>query len=209
MLYNDKHIQILNTAENLFASKGFEGTTVRDIAEKAGVNVAMISYYFGSKEKLMVALFEHKTGHIKMRVESLLKDTSITPLQKINMLVDEHIERAMQQQKFHKIMMCEQVVNKNPVVLSLLNDVKMRNTSLISDLIKDGQKKGVFIKKVDVVLMINTMVGTVNQVMINKSYYKDFYKIEKITDEEYEELLKMKLSTHIKNLFKSILTNEA
>ncbi len=209
MLYNEKHIQILDTAENLFASKGFEGTTVRDIAEKAGINVAMISYYFGSKEKLMVALFEHKTGHIKMRVESLLKDNSITPLQKINMLVDEHIERALQQQKFYKIMICEQVVNKNPVVLSLLNDVKIRNASIIGDLIKDGQKKGAFKKKIDVVLMLSTMIGTVNQMMINKSHYKEFNNINNLTDVKYEELLKEKLSTHVKSLFKSILTNEA
>lgn len=33
------------------SKKGFEGTSVRDISAKANINVAMISYYFGSKEK--------------------------------------------------------------------------------------------------------------------------------------------------------------
>ncbi|HNP53387.1 MAG TPA: TetR family transcriptional regulator [Ferruginibacter sp.] len=49
---SDKRQHIIENAEILFADKGFEGTSVRDIAKQAGVNLAMISYYFGSKEKL-------------------------------------------------------------------------------------------------------------------------------------------------------------
>src|ERR1700755_1630658 len=106
MSYNDKQLQILETAEKLFAKKGFDGTSVRDIAEEAGVNIAMISYYFRSKEKLMEGFFEQRMGHIKMRVESLLKDTVMTPIDKMYMLVDDHIERVMHRQKFYKIVFC-------------------------------------------------------------------------------------------------------
>ena len=65
MAYNDKHIQIIETAEQVVPKKGYEATTVRDIAEQAGVNIAMISYYFGSKEKLLEAVFNHRMGNIK------------------------------------------------------------------------------------------------------------------------------------------------
>jgi AcrR family transcriptional regulator len=44
----DSHI---GYCEELIAKKGYEGTSVRDICSKANINVAMISYYFGSKEK--------------------------------------------------------------------------------------------------------------------------------------------------------------
>ena len=57
----DKRDQILEAAEELFAQKGFEGTSVRDLAKKAKVNVAMISYYFGSKEKLFESWGEDST----------------------------------------------------------------------------------------------------------------------------------------------------
>lgn len=43
---------ILSAARNLFYSKGYEKTTVRDIASKANVNLGLIPYYFGSKESL-------------------------------------------------------------------------------------------------------------------------------------------------------------
>ena len=59
-VFSDKQIQILNVAEELIAKKGFDGTSVRDISTAAKVNVAMISYYFGSKEKMMPSLFQYR-----------------------------------------------------------------------------------------------------------------------------------------------------
>ncbi len=208
MAITPKNIKILETAEKLFAVKGFEGTTVRDIAEQANVNLAMISYYFGSKEKLMENLFEHRTGYIKMRVENLLKNASLSPMEKVELLIDEHIERAVTNQKFHKIMVCEQVVNKNPAIIKVLSQIKIRNAQIIGSLIKDGQKKGAFKKNVDVVMLLGTMVGTVSQMLINKSYYKEFNQLQKNNDKQFEELIKKRLSTHIKKMFKAILTNE-
>lgn len=207
--YNEKQVQILETAEALFAKKGFDGTSVRDIAEEAGVNIAMISYYFRSKEKLMEVLFEQRMGHIKMRVESLLKDTTLTPIDKVNMLIDDHIERVMQRQKFYKIVFCEQILNKNPLVINIVNDFKRKNVAIITELIKEGQKKEAFKKKIDVVLMLNTMIGTVAQTLISMDYYRDINNLQDMPDDEFEKMIKRKLSIHIKTLFKAILTYEA
>jgi AcrR family transcriptional regulator len=207
--YNEKQLQIIETSQRLFSLKGFDGTSVRDIAEEAGINVAMISYYFGSKEKLMEAIFEVKIGRVQMRVEELLNDTSITPLQKVNTLIDEHIERVMQSQQFYRIMICEQVSNTNTAIMQKVKQLKVRNAELITELIKDGQKKGDFKKKVDVVLMVNTLVGTVWHSITGKEHFREFTNSQALTDEEYENQLKKKLSIHIKTLFKAILTNEA
>ena len=209
MDFNDKQIQIIDTAERLFAERGFDGTSVRDIADEACVNVAMISYYFGSKEKLMEALFELRVGTVKLRVEALIKDESLTPIEKVNMLIDEHIDRIMQKQCFHKVMVGVLVTNKNPAILKAANKVKLRNAAVVSELIKDGQKKGVFKKKIDVLLMLNTMVGTVSQSFMSQDYYREFNNQLDIPDEEFQLIFKRRLSIHIKTLFKVILTNEA
>ena len=58
--FNEKQIHILNVAEELIAQKGYEGTSVRDICSKAQINVAMISYYFGSKENMMTQLYQYR-----------------------------------------------------------------------------------------------------------------------------------------------------
>jgi len=208
-LYNDKHIQIIETAEQLFSQKGYEGTTVRDIADHADINLAMISYYFGSKEKLLEALFNHRLGNIKMRVESLLKNDSLSPLQKIEILIDEHIERVIHRECFYKIMLCEQIINKNPVIIKLLLQFKNGNAELINKLITDGQKKGAFKKNVDVVFLMSTMTGTVMQVLINQPFYREFNDLKKMPVKEFEETMQKRLSIHVKKIFKAILINEA
>ena len=144
-----------------------------------------------------------------MRVESLLKDDSLTPFDKVNMLIDDHVERVMQKQCFHKIMISVVLTNKMPAILKAANDVKLRIAEIVSEIIKDGQKKGVFKKKVDVILMLNTMVGTVSQTLMSMGYYREFNKQNELSDEEFLTTVKRKLSIHIKTLFKVILTNEA
>ncbi|MCR2803427.1 TetR/AcrR family transcriptional regulator [Paenibacillus soyae] len=54
----DIKTKILLSAKKLFAVQGFDGTTIRQICEEAGVNIAMVSYHFGGKDNLFGALFE-------------------------------------------------------------------------------------------------------------------------------------------------------
>lgn len=208
MSLKEKHLQLLASAERLFALQGFEGTSVRDIAEDAGVNIAMISYYFGSKEKLMQALFEKRIGDIKSRVENLLKNDSLTSLQKVEMLIEENVDRVMKDKRFHRIMICEQIINKNPAIAELLKNIKLKNASIIGELIKDGQKKGDFRKKVDVVMLLSIMMGTITQLMINHDFYRDFNKLQELPDLELEQLLQHRTTSAIKKIFKSLLVNE-
>jgi AcrR family transcriptional regulator len=52
--------KILNAAEELFALQGYDGITLRTLATKAGVDVALISYYFGSKSDLFDTVFKRR-----------------------------------------------------------------------------------------------------------------------------------------------------
>jgi len=60
--------RILDAALDLFGERGPSGTTVRDIAKRAKVNVAAISYHFGGKDELYRAVATHVTGLIHDRV---------------------------------------------------------------------------------------------------------------------------------------------
>ena len=64
--------KLLKTAARLFASRGTEGVSTRELAGQAGVNLCAISYYFGSKQKLYEAVIDEvietccrrrETGH--------------------------------------------------------------------------------------------------------------------------------------------------
>lgn len=54
----DRKKELLLSAKHLFATKGFDNTSTRDIANHAQVNISMISYYFGGKAGLIPAVFD-------------------------------------------------------------------------------------------------------------------------------------------------------
>lgn len=209
MEIKDKKKHILLTAEKLFATKGYEAATVRDIADEAGVNLAMISYYFGSKEKMMESLFQERMISTKLRVEQLLSDSTINPYEKVEIMLDEYIKKVLDNQSFYKILLCEQVMKKSPEVIQLLKSLKLGYAAMFTELVKEGQKKKVFKKNIDVVLALSTMTGTVTQIMINKEYYTEFNGIESTDEEQLKILLHTKLFAHLKNIFKTILGYES
>ncbi len=51
--------RLLDSAEELFCERGFEGASIRDIAASAECNIASVNYYFGGKEKLYQAVWRH------------------------------------------------------------------------------------------------------------------------------------------------------
>jgi AcrR family transcriptional regulator len=63
--------RILNTAEFLFATRGFSATSVREIAERVDVNAAMVHYYFGSKKRLLQAVMDGVLGPMAETLASL------------------------------------------------------------------------------------------------------------------------------------------
>ncbi len=208
MTITDKHIHILDSAEELFAHHGYEGTTVRDIAQAAGVNLAMISYYFGSKEKLIEILFQERMGGIKMRIEAVVNSKNISPFQKFEILIDQYVERVFSKQAFYKVMFTEQVLQKNTSVLNAVGEYKREFMGVIEEVISDGCKQGLFKTGVDTMILLNTMTGTVMQLLINKNYYREYHHYTGLTDEAFEVLLKSKLSEHLKVLFKATLAYE-
>jgi len=52
--------RILDTAERLFADQGFHATTLRQITSEAGVNLAAVNYHHGSKDALVLAVFQRR-----------------------------------------------------------------------------------------------------------------------------------------------------
>ena len=67
----DRRHAILLAAEKLFAQHGYHAVTIRQIAEEAGVPLALVGYYFGPKHELFHAIFEHWSHSIEERLAGL------------------------------------------------------------------------------------------------------------------------------------------
>ncbi|MGU3496052.1 TetR/AcrR family transcriptional regulator [Xanthobacteraceae bacterium A53D] len=64
----DRRSAILLSAEALFAERGYAAVSVRDIAARAGVPIALVGYYFGRKQELFGTIFEHRQVYIRERI---------------------------------------------------------------------------------------------------------------------------------------------
>ena len=65
--------KILDAAEQLFADKGFNGTSLREITSQAEVNLAAVNYHFGSKKELIKAVMSRYMNELSPRLESSLQ----------------------------------------------------------------------------------------------------------------------------------------
>lgn len=70
--------RILVSAEKLFAEKGFKATTLKDVSSASGVNGALVSYYFGSKDGLRREVFARQCSGINSALEKLSKDHTLS-----------------------------------------------------------------------------------------------------------------------------------
>jgi AcrR family transcriptional regulator len=192
----DKREHILTVAEKLFGDKGFDGTSVRDIAQQANVNLAMISYYFGSKEKLLEALLEYRANYTIL--EALNKDESLSPWEKIDRVIDFYVDKIMNNLCIHNIMLHANN-SRSEDIKDLITKIKLRNFEQIKKIVSDGQKKKLF-RKVDVELTVGTVMGTISQTTLARHFYNLLFNIEEGNDDAYRKKMAPKLKTHLKQL---------
>lgn len=200
----DKRAHILAVAEQLFADNGFDGSSVRDIAQLANVNLAMISYYFGSKEKLLEALIEDRAGYTLGILEELNKNQTLTPWDKIDRLVEFYIEKIMNNYRFHCIMQQQYHQTRSNEIKELILKIKSQNLEEIKKVIADGQKKKLF-RKVDMELTMASVFGTLTQVVNGRPLYSRLMKIDETDDVTYRKKMSTRLKVHLKQMLRAHL----
>jgi len=204
--FNEKQIQIMNKALEVFAEKGFESSSVRDVALHAEVNVAMISYYFGSKEKLLEAIFMNHSGNMKSKIETIIHSKDLDPFDKVDLLIETYVKVIVENRTFHKLMMREQVLIKEGPLYTYIRDIKSQNRALVEVAVKAGQKAGIFQKKIDVSMLAVTLIGSVNHFFSNYKFICELEKIENDNEDIVSKEAIEKLCAHLKVMFKAFLT---
>jgi AcrR family transcriptional regulator len=202
---NDKQIQILEVAETLFAEKGFDGTSIRDISKVAKINVAMVSYYFGSKEKLLESLVLFKTSGLKEQLVNLIEE-NLEPIEKINKLITLYINRLNCNKGIYRILHFELASKKRVLELESFSDIKKANLKSLEIIIQEGQAKGVFRKDVIIELLTPTILGTFFHFQMNKPFFEDILDLK--TEEAYNNYVKTDLTKHIQQTIKALLVYE-
>jgi len=204
----DKKDHILDVAERVFSELGFDGASTRVISGEAGVNMAMLNYYFGSKEGLFVAIIDRKITSSQVILQSISKDESMSAWDKIASYVDMYSERMLSNNCFQKLLYQEMGMNRRTELSDNIRNILMKNVTELTKIINEGIDSGEFKKETDIELIIATLYGTKNYIVNMPLMSSQMLGYDIQDDKILEEKLKPRLKTFMKNLLKSYLLNE-
>lgn len=82
--------KIKEAAQKVFTQKGYAATRTRDIAEEADINLALLNYYFRSKEKLFQIIMAEKLQKLFGIMVPIVNEHSTSLVQKVELIVDNY-----------------------------------------------------------------------------------------------------------------------
>lgn len=200
----DKKAVILGIAEKLFAELGFDGASTRHIAQEAGVNMAMLNYYFGSKDGLYKAVLQKRITEFRQTLSSI-NEQKISSWLKLEQTVEAYVDRVMSNNGFHRLIQRELSLTQRSEISDVLVENILINVNEVKRILEDGIAEGTF-RDVDVEMTIATIFGTkyyvVNSTLIASSLLGKDLNDPTVVQEE----VKPRLKKHLKDILKAHLT---
>ncbi len=207
MKISQKKIDILETVESLINKEGFTNISIRKISKAAKINVAMISYYFGSKDKMIEELFKYRitkvTENLEKAYEELPEDTS--PGDKIEIMVDHCVDNIFLFHPLYEVMSQNTKAKK-----SCINEIKKFHSLLVRifhEMIKDGIEKKIFTPKGELEILVGSMLGTIFFFLRNSTYPGQFWSGE-FTESNKVPFITNKIKTYLKLMISLMLGNK-
>jgi len=197
---NDKSTEqkILEAAKQVFMEKGIDGARMQDIADKAGINKALLHYYFRSKEKLFEMIFMEEARKFMPKVTSIMM-SELTLFEKVEKFVGEYIDTLLQNPLLPIFILNE--INRNPkeAIKKIFGNQRPpidKVDELIVKLVKKGEIKPI--------KGIELMVNMVSMCIFPFLARPMLQWVAKATDEEFVALMQMRKKTIVKFVIDSI-----
>ncbi|MBN2541666.1 TetR/AcrR family transcriptional regulator [bacterium] len=168
---------IINAALKLFASKGFNNTTVDDIANEIELSKGTIYLYFESKEDIFHKLIKDKLAKFNHTIKSCLKSKG-SAIDVLKYAIQAHLEFFESQKQLIKILLFEQkwsVQDESPVQQILVSH-REEHIKMICKLLKPAFKEGLF-KKVNIRKAAAILIGLLYAVTGEWIFTDEVYKL--------------------------------
>lgn len=204
----DKKDHILDVAERVFSEVGFDGASTRMISGEAGVNMAMLNYYFGSKEGLFLAIFERRIAMFRSLLVDINSDEHTTAWGKIEKYIDTYVERIFSNNCFQKMLYQELSMGKRGELTSKINKILLNNVHEFFKIVQDGIDSGEFRKEVDVQFVMATIYGIKNYIMNTPLVSSEMFGFDTKDEKALNEIFKPRLKNYLIVLLKPYLVIE-
>jgi TetR/AcrR family transcriptional regulator len=150
----ETEVLILDAARKVFLENGFDGTTMQHIADEAGINKALLHYYFRSKDRLFEAVFIEAFARMIPNLMKIFASEADFP-DKIKGFVDTYITALQQYPQIPLFILHE--LHRNPGrIIELIHSTGM-NPDFVINIIRQEIKKGKIIDTDPFQLMVNML----------------------------------------------------
>lgn len=149
--------RIFKAASEVFEEKGYAGARMQEIADRAGINKALLHYYFSTKEQLFMAVFQVLLKKMFEKIISIFEQEA-SFREKIRRFLDEHIEFMIRNPRLPLFLLNE--ISTNPALAEGLKETL--RFSQIRDMIYEKhakELKGYGIKKSDMPQLMVTIIS--------------------------------------------------
>jgi AcrR family transcriptional regulator len=134
---------ITGAAREIFAERGYHGTSIRDIAKRAGLSLSAMYYWHPSKQHLLAALIEESTYDYFHRCDEALREAGDDPADRLRALVGATVEYRVQR-RIESNIGAQEWRNLEPDNRDRLAGLRRSASQLWADIIDDGVARGTF-----------------------------------------------------------------
>jgi AcrR family transcriptional regulator len=129
--------KIKQAAKDIFIKKGFAATKTRDIAEQAGINLALVNYYFRSKENLFKLIMMESLVGLVGNIKGILTNPDTKLEEKLEILTARYIDQILEQPDLPMFILSELRTNPEEFVKTMSNILKFKETVIFHQLIEE------------------------------------------------------------------------
>lgn len=152
--------RIIDAAQNLFVSRGYRETTVRDIAREAGVNLALINYHFGSKEDLYKDLLRSRVAPMLDLLDRLVAEDQSAPERKVERLIDAYVGFVYSNPDVPRLLMREMTL-RSQIAMWFADEVVSKVAIRVFSVVGEAQRAGHLRTDIDVSILIPSFIGSI------------------------------------------------
>jgi len=184
----DSREQLIEAARRVFAEKGFDGATVKELAERAGVNISLVSYYFGGKEGLYKACIE-ETGKGRLAAaERILKEPqSLEDFKvRLTLFVEEFFDFNFREKDFC-VILDRECFSKKTVTRDVFRDTFVKAAEKLDEFFMSAQKAGILRAEVDPNILHLLFFGAIKSAVHFAPLMQEFYGKSIESDRAFRE----------------------
>ncbi|WP_134324475.1 TetR/AcrR family transcriptional regulator [Cumulibacter soli] len=139
----DGYSAITNAAREIFSEHGYSGTSIRDIARKAGLSLSALYYWYPSKQALLAAIIDDADRDYRTRYDEALEDAGDDPAARLAALVRATIEFRVDR-RIDSAITASELRNLDQTHHADLRALNRRATGVWKEIIESGIAAGVF-----------------------------------------------------------------